>query len=149
MVPPWRVEPFFPLIIMFRKQLRLWRWHQNSARGGAELRTMKRLQGWSRFGSTFFLSACLGCSQTFNGRYNWQWTFCSNVGFLPSWHHPFRTVPLGPYSIRRPKLYLDVHTSGSTWNPSRAPSRASVKYPIVSELEAVSFYGQLHGLAKT
>ena len=29
---------------------------QNSAMGGAELRTMKRLQGWSRFGSTFFLS---------------------------------------------------------------------------------------------
>ncbi len=62
-VPPWRVEPFFPLIIMFRKkkrpffrqeQLHLWRWHQNSARGGAELRTMKPLQGWSRFGSTFF-----------------------------------------------------------------------------------------------
>ncbi len=23
---------------------------------GAELRTMKRLQGWSRYGSTFFLS---------------------------------------------------------------------------------------------
>ncbi len=28
---------------------------QNSAMVGAELRTMKRLQGWSRFGSTFFL----------------------------------------------------------------------------------------------
>ena len=31
--------------------------HQNSARGGAGLRTIKRLQGWNRFGSTFFLSA--------------------------------------------------------------------------------------------
>ncbi len=29
----------------------------NSAAGGAELHTMKRLQGWSHFGSTFFLSA--------------------------------------------------------------------------------------------
>ncbi len=36
----------FPLIIMF----------QNSAVDGAELRTRKRLQGWSHFGSTFFLS---------------------------------------------------------------------------------------------
>ena len=37
---------FFFIIIMFRtffrrKQLHLWKWHQNSATGGAELRTMK------------------------------------------------------------------------------------------------------------
>ena len=29
---------------------------EGGASGGAELRTMKRLQGWSRFGSTFFLN---------------------------------------------------------------------------------------------
>ncbi len=34
----------------------LWRWCQNSATGGTELRTKKRLQRWSYFGSTFFLS---------------------------------------------------------------------------------------------
>ncbi len=61
----------FPFIIMFRnkwlhpirwtfffrrKQLHLWRWCQNSATGGAVLHTMKWLQGWRHFGSTFFLS---------------------------------------------------------------------------------------------
>ncbi len=39
-----------------RKQLHLWKWCQNSAMGGAALHTMKWLQGWSRFGSTIFLS---------------------------------------------------------------------------------------------
>ncbi len=29
---------------------------EGGARGGAELCTVKQLQGWSRFGSTFFLS---------------------------------------------------------------------------------------------
>ncbi len=52
---------------LFRqKQLHLWRWHQNSARGGAELRTMKWLQGWSRFGSTFFSVQVQGGSKHFN-----------------------------------------------------------------------------------
>ncbi len=62
-VPLWRMEPFFSLIIMFRKKMAppsevapffRRKQHQNSATGGAELHTMKRLQGWSRFGSTFF-----------------------------------------------------------------------------------------------
>ncbi len=30
--------------------------------GGTELHTIKRLQGWSRFGSIFFLSE--GCAET-------------------------------------------------------------------------------------
>ena len=50
--PKRRVEPFW-------KTVPPWKWHQNSATGGAELRTMKWLQGWSRFGSTFFLSVSI------------------------------------------------------------------------------------------
>ena len=53
----WEGGAVFSLIITSRKkQLHLWRWRQNSARAGAELRTMKRLQGWSCLGSTFFFS---------------------------------------------------------------------------------------------
>ncbi len=43
-----------PLRSRFGNRCHLGGWCQNSARGGAELRTMKRLQGWSRFGSIFF-----------------------------------------------------------------------------------------------
>ncbi len=41
-----------------RKQFHLWKWCQNSATGGAELRTMKRFQGVEPFWLQFvFLSA--------------------------------------------------------------------------------------------
>ena len=56
MAPPLKWYCFFR-----QNYLHLWRWHQNSARGGAELRTMERLQDWSCFGSTFFQCTLLNC----------------------------------------------------------------------------------------
>ncbi len=55
-MPHWRLEPFFFLLKSVAGPNHVFfSVHQNSVMGGAELRTMKWLQGWSRFGSTFFL----------------------------------------------------------------------------------------------
>ena len=48
------LEPFWKMVQGLAMQF-----SQNSATGGVELRTMERLQGWSRFGSTCFPSVAM------------------------------------------------------------------------------------------
>ncbi len=62
MAPPWSC---------FGKQCHFGGWSQNSARGGAELRTIKWLQGWSRVCSTFFLSNGIKASHRYHYGHLW------------------------------------------------------------------------------